>query len=86
MPDAPANTKWFTYFPKDYRWSAAICGMIGGARWGATEIGEVDQVGRRLARDILGLNPAQLARGDPGGGQDRQAGSDEEGTPHARFL
>ncbi len=42
------------------------------------------QVGRRLARDILGLNPAQLARADPGGGYKRQSGSDEEGTPHTR--
>ena len=52
MPEAAANTNWFTYFPKDYRWSAAVCGMVGGARWGATEIGEVDQVGRRLAKKL----------------------------------
>jgi len=52
MPEAPANTNWFTYFPKDYRWSAAICGMVSGARWGASEIGEVDQVGRRLAKRL----------------------------------
>ncbi|MEE9240696.1 MAG: prolyl oligopeptidase family serine peptidase [bacterium] len=52
MPEAPANTKWFTYFPKNYRWSAAISGMVGGARWGASEIGEVDQVGRRLAKKL----------------------------------
>jgi dienelactone hydrolase len=52
MPDAPANTTWFTYFPKDYRWSSAICGMLTTARWGATEIGEVDQVGRRLAKKL----------------------------------
>ena len=43
MPEAPANTNWFTYFPKDYRWSAAICGMVSAARWGASEIGEIDQ-------------------------------------------
>ena len=51
MPEAPANTNWFTYFPKDYRWSAAICGMVSAARWGASEIGEVDQVGRKLYGD-----------------------------------
>ena len=28
MAEAPANANWFTYFPKDYRWSSAICGMI----------------------------------------------------------
>ncbi|OGL69572.1 MAG: hypothetical protein A3J27_08490 [Candidatus Tectomicrobia bacterium RIFCSPLOWO2_12_FULL_69_37] len=53
MPEAPANANWFTYFPGDYRWSAAICGMVSGARWGASEIGEVDRVGRRL-KDRLG--------------------------------
>ncbi len=52
MPDAPASTTCFTYFPKDYRWSSAICGMLTGARWGSTEIGEVDQVGRRLAKKL----------------------------------
>lgn len=52
MPEAPANANWFTYFPEDYRWSAAVCGMLSGARWGASEIGEVDQVGRRLAMKL----------------------------------
>ena len=52
MPEAPANANWFTYFPQDYRWSAAICGMISGARWGASEIGEVDKVGRRLKQKL----------------------------------
>jgi dienelactone hydrolase len=52
MPEAPANTNWFTYFPEDYRWSAAVCGMVSCAQWGASEIGEVDQVGRRLAEHL----------------------------------
>jgi len=52
MPEAPANTNWFTYFPRDYRWSAAVCGMVSGAQWGAAQIGEVDQVGRRLAKRL----------------------------------
>lgn len=52
MPEAPANTNWFTYFPEDYRWSAAFCGMVGWAKWGATEIGEMDQVGRRLSKKL----------------------------------
>tara|TARA_B100000686_G_scaffold157453_1_gene165169 strand:- start:10751 stop:11926 length:1176 start_codon:yes stop_codon:yes gene_type:complete len=52
MPEAPANTNWFTYFPKDYRWSAAICGMVSAARWGASEIGEIDQVGRKLEKHL----------------------------------
>ncbi|MEE9274996.1 MAG: alpha/beta hydrolase [bacterium] len=49
MPEAPANNTWFTYFPKDYRWSAAICGIIAGAQWGSSDIGEVDKVCRRIA-------------------------------------
>ncbi|OGL64138.1 MAG: hypothetical protein A3J27_15025 [Candidatus Tectomicrobia bacterium RIFCSPLOWO2_12_FULL_69_37] len=53
MPEARANANWFTYFPEDYRWSAAICGMLSGARFGQSEIGEIDQVGRRL-REKLG--------------------------------
>ncbi|MEK6711419.1 MAG: alpha/beta hydrolase, partial [Nitrospinota bacterium] len=52
MPEAPANTNWFTYFPEDYRWSAAICGMTGWGRWGGTQVGEIDQVGRRLRKKL----------------------------------
>ena len=52
MPEAPANANWYTYFPEDYRWSAAICGMISWAKWRGSEIGEIDQVGRRLAKKI----------------------------------
>jgi dipeptidyl aminopeptidase/acylaminoacyl peptidase len=40
---------WFTYFPSDYRWSAAIGGMISSAQWGSSDMGEIDQVGKRLA-------------------------------------
>jgi len=47
-----ANSTWFTYFPEDYRWSAAIVGILGSAPWGGSEIGEVDAVGRRLKRDV----------------------------------
>lgn len=50
MEAMPAEENWFTYFPGEYRWSAAICFMISCARWGASEIGEVDRMGRRLAR------------------------------------
>ena len=52
MPEAPANTNWYTYFPEDYRWSAAICGMVSSAQWGGTEIGEVDKVCRRLYKKL----------------------------------
>ena len=46
---ATPTANWFTYFPENYRWSAAICGMLSGAQWGSSDIGEVDQVGKRLA-------------------------------------
>jgi len=47
---APAKTpNWFTYFPENYRWSAAICGMLSNAQWGSANLGEIDQVGKRLA-------------------------------------
>ena len=49
MADMPAEANWFTYFPGEYRWSSAVCFMVSCARWGASEIGEVDRVGRRLA-------------------------------------
>ena len=49
MADIPAEANWFTYFPGEYRWSSAVCFMVSCARWGASEIGEVDRVGRRLA-------------------------------------
>ncbi|MFC1492061.1 alpha/beta hydrolase family protein [Nitrospinota bacterium] len=52
MPKPPANTAYFTYFPKDYRWSGRIVGMVSSALWGASEISEVDQVGRRLSKRL----------------------------------
>lgn len=39
---------WFTYFPENYRWSAAIAGMLSNAQWGSADLGEVHQVGKRL--------------------------------------
>lgn len=45
---APKEANWFTYFPEDYRWSAAVCGIIATAGMGGSDIGEVDRAGRRL--------------------------------------
>ena len=42
------NESWFTYFPEDYRWSAAVLIMISTAPWGSSDIGEIDRVGKRL--------------------------------------
>jgi dipeptidyl aminopeptidase/acylaminoacyl peptidase len=52
MARTAAEATWFTYFPENYRWSSAICFMISCARWGASEIGEIDQTGRRLAKGL----------------------------------
>ncbi|MGH9102466.1 MAG: alpha/beta hydrolase family protein [Acidimicrobiales bacterium] len=48
MPNAPRFSDWFTYFPDDYRWSAALALVLGSAPYGGAELGEVDAVGRRL--------------------------------------
>lgn len=45
---APKEANWFTYFPEDYRWSAAVCGIVATAGMGGSDIGEVDRAGRRL--------------------------------------
>jgi len=47
-----SDARWFTYFPDDYRWSAAIVGILSASPWRGSEIGEVDEVGRRLKRDV----------------------------------
>src|SRR5262245_3983017 len=39
---------YFMYFPGNYRWSAAILGMLSTAGWGGADINEVDKIGRRL--------------------------------------
>ena len=45
---APEKANWFTYFPDDYRWSAATVGILSTAPYGGADIGEVDRAGRRL--------------------------------------
>ena len=45
---AGRQTNWFTYFPEDYRWSAAMVDVIGCSGMGGSDIGEVDRLGRRL--------------------------------------
>src|SRR5579875_1269939 len=56
MPQ-PRFTDWFTYFPGDYRWSAAFDLVLGSAPYGGAEIGEMDSVGRAL-RDRAGDDTA----------------------------
>jgi dipeptidyl aminopeptidase/acylaminoacyl peptidase len=49
---APKQANWFTYFPEDYRWSSAICNIVGGSVMGGSDIGEVDRAGRRLRKRL----------------------------------
>ena len=46
---------YFMYFPGNYRWSAAILGMLSSAGWGGADIAEVEKIGRRL-RDVPGTD------------------------------
>jgi dienelactone hydrolase len=50
MPDTVQSKSppYFMYFPGNYRWSAAMLGMLSTAVWGAADIAEVDRIGRRL--------------------------------------
>lgn len=48
MGTAPGFGDWFTYFPDNYRWSAALDLVLGTAPYGGAELGEVDAVGRQL--------------------------------------
>ena len=48
----PKTTEWFTYFPEDYRWSAAIGGMLGLAVVGARDMGEIDRTARKLKNKL----------------------------------
>ena len=43
---------WFAYFPGDYRWSFNMLIVFAMIRTGGAEVGEIDQVGRRLADHI----------------------------------
>lgn len=51
MPQ-PHFPDWFTYFPADYRWSAAFDLVLGSAPYGGAEIGEMDSVGRVLRERV----------------------------------
>ena len=48
----PKTTEWFTYFPDDYRWSAAIGGMLGTSVVGASDMGEIDRTARKLSNKL----------------------------------
>jgi len=48
MQTQKKDPPYFMYFPGNYRWSAAILGMLSTAGWGGADINEVDKIGRRL--------------------------------------
>ena len=48
---------WFEYFPDNFVWSQQMMSMIDMALWGASAMGEIDQVGQRL-KDRQGDNEA----------------------------
>ena len=52
MVGAIRNASWFAYFPDDYRWSYNLLIVLAMARTGGCDIGEVDQVGRRLKESV----------------------------------
>ena len=43
-----ATSKYFMYFPGNYRWSAAFVNMLGRASYGGTDISELHKAGRML--------------------------------------
>ncbi len=56
----------FTYFAGNYRWSAAILGVLSSTPYGGPDIAEVDRVGRKL-RDQLGNDEAWFQAWREGG-------------------
>jgi dienelactone hydrolase len=48
----PKTANWFTYFPEDYRWSSAVCGILSSAASGGSDIGEVDRACRGLRKQV----------------------------------
>jgi len=55
--NAPAEAKYFTYYPGNYRWSAETNAVLGTAPYGGSDISEVDRIGRAL-RDRVGDDEA----------------------------
>ena len=49
---------YFMYFPGNYRWSAAMLGMLSTAGWGGADINEVDKIGRLLKGAKVGDDEA----------------------------
>ncbi len=54
----PTTSKYFMYFPDNYRWSAAFVSMLGAALYGGSDIGELHKIGRRLDGKAAGDDEA----------------------------
>ena len=52
------DSPYFMYFPGNYRWSAAMLGMLSTAGWGGSDINEVDKIGRLLKGARIGDDDA----------------------------
>jgi hypothetical protein len=77
----PETSSWFRYFPEDYRWSAAVCNILGTANCGGSDIGEVDRAGRRLQRR-LGDDEAWFEEWRRLGDEVRRLAETAEGAGH----
>lgn len=80
-PAERADAKWFVYFPGDYRWSAAMLGLLSTAPYGGADIGEVDRVGRSL-RGCAGDDEAWFAAWRAEGERLRALGVAAEAAGH----
>ncbi len=58
---AKKDPPYFMYFPDNYRWSAAMLGMLSTAGWGGADINEVDKIGRLLKGTKTGNDEAWFA-------------------------
>ena len=52
MVEALRHATWYARFPSDYRWSYNVLITLAIAPTGGAELGEVDQVCRRLIDDV----------------------------------
>ena len=46
--NAVKKAPWFAYFPKDYRWSAAVSITYSCSYWGASTMGEIHSACKNL--------------------------------------
>jgi len=77
----PSTADWFTYYPEDYRWSAAIGSMLGAAVMGGCDMGEIDRAARKL-KNRLGDDDAWFTEWCQLGDEVRALGEAAEASGH----